>query len=141
MSSTGLTSTFESDSAKLHTSLSQLTSANQPESLEATRVGSTLPEVFCCVSFYAVPINGAQLCSIRWTNACVSLAKNPLSCVLSCPCFRAMSLHESALAFHLCPLQENTPLCICSSKTPSNSTDFSKNPKVSTSNTTLFLFH
>ncbi|KRY04322.1 hypothetical protein T03_3000 [Trichinella britovi] len=29
-------------------------------------------------------------------------------------------LHESALAFHLCPLQENTPSHVCPSKTPSN---------------------
>jgi hypothetical protein len=37
-------------------------------------------------------------------------------------------LQESTLAFHLCPLQENTPSQVSASKTPSNTTDFQKNP-------------
>jgi hypothetical protein len=72
------------------------------------------------------------------------LAKNPLSRVLSCACFSRTSLsvvsasvktflRESALAFHLYPLQENTLSHFCPSKTPFNTTDFPKNPKVSTS--------
>ena len=44
-------------------------------------------------------------------------------------CFSQMFIHESALAFHLCPLQQNIPSRVCPSKTPSNTTDFAKKPK------------
>ena len=44
-----------------------------------------------------------------------------------------MFLHESAVAFHLCPLQETSPSRVYRSKTPSDTTDFPKNPEVSTS--------
>jgi hypothetical protein len=94
-----------------------------------------------CFSLWS-PDNGAQLCNVRWTNTCVSLAKNPSSCVLSCACFSktcfllcllhlnvpsqvclslspvsASAKHSSIcllnkMSFHLCPLQENTHLCL-----------------------------
>jgi hypothetical protein len=63
----------ESDLAKLHVSLSQLTSPCQ--SKEAARSHSTAP-VFWCAILYGVLTNGAQLCNVRWTNTCVWLAKN-----------------------------------------------------------------
>lgn len=52
---------------------------------------------------------------------------------LSCVSFSKTFLHKSSFVFHLCPLQENNPLCVCHSKTPSNATDSSKNLKVFTS--------
>ena len=49
-----------------------------------------------------VPTKAVQLCSVRQTNTCVSLAKNPSSRVLSRACFsRTSSL--------LCLLQQNVP--------------------------------
>jgi hypothetical protein len=57
-------------------------SANQPESAEAVRNCSTSPEGFCCLSLYGVLANGAQLCNVRCTNTCLSLAKNPSSHVI-----------------------------------------------------------
>ena len=89
-----------------------------------------------CFSLWS-PDNAAQQHSVRQTNTCVLLAKNPscvLSCVclaehpLSCVCFSEMFLHESALAFHLCPLQENTPSHVCPSKAPSDTADSAQNP-------------
>ena len=72
-----------------------------------------------------VPTKAVQLCSVRQTNTCVSLAENrtfhhvsfrvlafaelPLSCI----CFSETFLHMSTLAFHI-------PSCVCPSKTPSN---------------------
>jgi hypothetical protein len=95
--------------------------SNQHESSEAARKYSTPPDDFWCISLYGVLTNGVQLCSVRQINIWVSLAKNPSSRVLSCACFSRISLH-------LCPLQENTPSGVCPSKTPSNTTDFPKNP-------------
>jgi hypothetical protein len=46
---------------------------------------------FWCVSLYGVSTNAAQLHSIRQTNTCVSLAKNPSSRVLSHVCFSRTS--------------------------------------------------
>ena len=54
---------------------------------------------FWCISLYGVPTKGAQLCNIRPTNTCVSLAKNPSSHVPSCACF-------TKHLFTLCLLQE-----------------------------------
>jgi hypothetical protein len=96
-------------------------SANQPESEEVTRNSSTSPEVFWFVSLYEVLINAAQLWNVRQTNTCMSLAKNPSSRVLSRARF-------SRTTFLLCLLQLNIPSCVCPSKTPSNTTDFPKNP-------------
>ena len=63
-----------------------------------------------CFSLWS-PDNGAQLCNVRWTNTCVSLAKNPSSRVLSCACFsRTSSL--------LCLLQWNVPSWVCLSLSP-----------------------
>jgi hypothetical protein len=62
--------------------------------------------------------NRAQLHIVRLTNTCVSLVKNP-----SHVCF-------SKTSFHLCPLQENVPSCVCPNKTPSDTTDFPKNSSV-----------
>ena len=58
-----------------------------------------------------------------------ALTKHPLSCV----CFSDVFLHKSVLAFHLCPIQENTPSRVCRSKTPSNTSVSLNNPYVSTS--------
>ena len=104
-------------------------SANQPESSEVARNHSTPSEVFCCVSLDGVLANEAQLCSVRRTNTCVSLEKNPLSCVLSHACFSRTSfllcllqlnIHESALAFYLCQFQLNILSCVCPCRTPTN---------------------
>jgi hypothetical protein len=87
-----------------------------------------------------VPTNGARLCKVRQTNTCVLFSKNPSSCVLalaehplSCISFSEKFFHQSALVFPLCSLQENTPLYVCPSKTPSNTIYFPKNSYVSTS--------
>jgi hypothetical protein len=94
--------------------LSQLTLFCQSAQVtEVARNCSTPPEVFWCVSLYGVPINGAQLHNVRQTSACVSLATNPSSRVLSRACF-------SRTSFHLCPLQLNVPSRVYPSKTPSN---------------------
>ena len=90
--------------SKHHVSSTCLASAcasNHPESLEAAANCSTPPEVFWCISLYG-RTNAAQLCSVRWTNTCVSLAKNLSSRVLSCAYF-------SRTSFHLCLLQLNIP--------------------------------
>lgn len=107
-------------------------SANQPESLEASRSCSTPPEVFWCISFYGVTTNRARLCIVRQTNKCVSLVKNPSSWILSCTCFSRASFHlcllqrkwnvpssvcPSERAFHLGPLQRNIDSHVCLSKT------------------------
>ena len=71
----------------------------------------TPPEVFWCLSLYGIPTYAAKLCNVRWTNTCVSLVKNPSSCVLSCACFsRTSSL--------LCLLQWNVPSWVCLSLSP-----------------------
>ena len=67
--------------------------------------------IFCCISFYGIPTNWAQLCNIRQTNTCMSLVKNPSSHVFSHACFsRTSSL--------LCLLQLNVPFQICLSLSP-----------------------
>ena len=80
---------------KLQVSLSQLISLCQsgPHSAEVARSCSITQKVFCLfvwwVSLYGVPTNAAQLHNVRWTNTCVSLAKNLY-----------MSFHVFALAKH-----------------------------------------
>ena len=93
----------------------------QPKLSEAVRNCSMPPAAFWFFSFYRFATKGAQLCSVRPTNVHVSLAKNPSSHVLSCTCF-------SRTSFHLCLLQLNGPSRVCPSKTPSDTTDFPKNP-------------
>ena len=61
--------------------------------------------------FYGVPANAAQLCNVRQRNACLSLAKNPSSRVLSRACF-------SRTSFLLCLLQLNLPSPVCLSLSP-----------------------
>ena len=111
---------------------------------EAARNYSTPSEGFWYVSLYGVLTKAAQLHNVRQTNACVSLAKNPSSHVLSHACFsRTSSLlcllqqnrsFKSLLSLsHLCPLKQNVPSCVCLSKTPSDPTDFPKNPQISAS--------
>jgi hypothetical protein len=122
--------------ASAHASVSaEISLANQPEAKEATRSHSTPPEVFWCISFYGVPTTKAQLHNLRQTNTCVSLVKNPSSCVLSHACFIRTSFQEKTKTkTKKIPKQTNknknkkTPSCICFSKTPSNTTDFPKNP-------------
>jgi hypothetical protein len=115
-----LASAHESLLAKPPVSLYQLTSLCQsPEFMEV--MPPEHYQSFWCISLYGVRTNGAQLLNIWWTNTCVSLVKNPSSCVLLSACF-------SKTFFHECPLKENTPSCVCLSKTPSDTTDFPKNP-------------
>lgn len=74
-----------------------------------------------------------QLRNVNRTNTYTSLAKTPSSRVLSrarfsrtsftCVCFSDTFLHASALALHLCPLQDITPSRVCPSQTPSNTAD------------------
>ena len=59
----------------------------------------------------------------------LALAEHSFTCVS----FSEMFLHDSALAFHLCALQEDTPSCVCPRKRPSNTADFPKNLQVPTS--------
>ena len=57
------------------------------------------------------PTNAALLCSVRLTNTCVLLAKNPSSRVLSCACFSRTSFHLCLLQqkhFFTCVSQQNT---------------------------------
>jgi hypothetical protein len=56
--------------------------------------------------FPRVPTNEAPLHNVRWTNICMSLAKNLSSHVLSHACF-------SRTSFHLCLLQLNFPSQVC----------------------------
>jgi hypothetical protein len=58
------------------------------------------PDVFCCVSLYGIPTNGAQKCNVRWTNTFVLLVKN---------------LHH--MSFHLIALAEHPITCVCFSET------------------------
>ena len=100
---------------KLQVSLSQLISLCQsgPHSAEVARSCSITQKVFCLfvwwVSLYGVPTDAAQLHNVRWTNTCVSLAKNlymsfhvfalakhPFTCVH----FRKTLLHVFVLAKH-----------------------------------------
>ena len=69
---------------------------------EATR---TPPESFWCISLYGVMTNGAQLGNVRWTNPCMCLEKNPLSCIFSYAWF-------SKASFHLCLLQTTLLPCL-----------------------------
>jgi hypothetical protein len=94
-----------------------------PQKRQATR---TAPEVFWCISSYEGTTSGAQQCGVSRTNTCVSVAKDLSSWVLSRGCF-------SRTFSHLCPPQENTPSCVCPSKTPSDTTDFPKKSEVSVS--------
>jgi hypothetical protein len=114
-------SACESVLAKLHVSLSHLTSLCQ--SATVCKSGKKLQQY---ASLCGVLTNEAQLCNVKWTNTCVLLAKNPLLHVLSNTCFSRTSsllcfretfLHESALAFYLCIIQHNVPSCVCSTKT------------------------
>ena len=106
-----------------HVHPSQLTYfANHPKSAEAARSHGTPPEVSWYVPFYGVLTNAAQQCNVRQTNTWMSLAKNPSSQVLSHACF-------SRTSFHLCLIQENTPSCVCPSKTPSNMMTFQRTLK------------
>jgi hypothetical protein len=107
--------------------------------MEAVRNCSTPPKDFWCISLCGVLANGPQLYNVRQTNSCIPLGKNPSSHILfhvlalvehpsSCDCFSEMFLHKSALVFHLCPHQENTPSRVCPSKTPSKTIDYPENP-------------
>jgi hypothetical protein len=90
---------------------------------------------FWCISVYGIQqmqINTWILLSKNPHHVSfhmLALAEHPFSSV----CFSQMFLHESALIFHPCPLQENTPSDVYPSKTPSSITEFPKNPQVSTS--------
>ena len=57
------------------------------------------------------------------------LAEHPFSCV----CFSKTFPHDSALVFHLCPLQENTPSCVCPAKHHPTQLTLQRTLKVSTS--------
>ena len=81
---------------------------------------------FWCIFLYGVLIKVAQLCSVRWTNTCESLAKNSISRVLLHACFSRTSFHLCLLN-HLCSLQENTPSRVFPSTIPPNTPDFPKN--------------
>ena len=108
---------------KHHVSSMCLASAhasNWPRSLEVTANCSIQPEGFWCISLHGVPTNVAQLHNVRRINTCVSLAKNLSSCVISRACF-------SRISSLLCLLKQIVPSHVCSSKTPSNTTDFPKN--------------
>ena len=54
------------------------------------------------------------------SSTLLTLTEHPFTCA----CVRETLLHESALAFHLCLLQQNVPSWICPNKTPSDTTDF-----------------
>jgi hypothetical protein len=80
--------------SKHHVSSTCLASAcasHQPESSEVARNCSISSGFFWCVSLCGVPTNAARLCSVRWTNTCVLLAKNPSLWVLSHACLSRTS--------------------------------------------------
>ena len=107
--------------------LPKLTSLSQPAPVQETVAYQQ--RIFWCISFYGVLTNAAQLCNVNQMNTRMLLAKNLTSHVLSfsCVCYSENFLHKSTLIFYLCPLQLNFPLCVCTSKTPTNTNDFPKN--------------
>jgi hypothetical protein len=115
-------------------------SANQPDSKEAT---STPPEV-CWFGFVCFSLWSSDKCSstkqckedqyLRVVSEDSSIIRSftylPWQNILSCVCFSEMFLHKCA--FLLRPLQGITRSCVYPSKTLCNTTDFPKNPEVST---------
>ena len=94
--------------SKHHVSSTCLASAcasNQPKSLEVATNCRRPPEAFLFFSLYSVMTNEVQLCKVRQTNTCVSLAKNLSSHVPSRVCLS----RKSSL---LCLLQRNIPACL-----------------------------
>ena len=149
VSSTGLASASASVSAEISVPISL-----SPWKWQETAVHQQ--KLFGDISLCGGPTNGAQLHSVRRTNTCVSLTKNPSSHVLSQACFSRTSfllcLLQSSVPsrvclslspvstsgiFHLCPLQENTPLPVCPSTQVTNTTGLPKNTQVSIANRTL----
>ena len=63
----------------LSTALALACESNQPKSLEAATNSSTSPEGFWCLTFYAIPINAAQLC-----KADQSCMKEFIVCPFTC---------------------------------------------------------
>jgi hypothetical protein len=86
------------------------------------------------VSLYGVPTNAAQLGNVNMCVVSKESITRPFTCILSpVSASGKYFLIKSALAFHLCPLQEDDPSHVYPSKTPPHTTDFPKNPQVSTS--------
>ena len=71
--------------------LTSTRASNQPESLEAATHCSAPPQVLWRGSLYGFLKNAAQLHSVRWTKAWVSLAETPPSRVLSRASFGSAS--------------------------------------------------
>jgi len=93
---------------------------NPQKRQEATSIP---PEIFSLWN----PNKWSSTMHVRRTNTCVSLAKNPLLCILS-PVSTSAKCCFSKRSFYLCLLQGITPSHVCPSKTPSNTTDFPKKP-------------
>lgn len=121
VSSIGLASARAAVSANMALPISQSPRKQQEIAAHHPRVFFGFCCWFCfwvCCSLWS-----SDKCSVRQTNTGVLLAKNPSSCVLCLACFSRTSAllcllqqmfpHESALAFHLCPLQLNFPSPLC----------------------------
>jgi hypothetical protein len=125
MPSSDLTSAFVSVSADIPLPISLIPRKQQKNC-------STPPELFWCVPLYRLLTNAAQLCHVRQTNTCASLAKNPSSFVFSRalaehPLLCLRQLNVVCLSHsHLCPLHVFAPA-------KHHPTDFPENPSVSTS--------
>ena len=93
-----------------HVCLSQPTSLCQ--SAQVCGSGKKLQHSTRSVFFHEVLTKmELKLCSVRWANTCMSLAKTPSSRVLSRACFSRTSLR-------LCLLQPNVPSRVCLSLSP-----------------------
>ena len=105
MSSTSLASACAPVSADINIPISL-----SPQKLQESQ--STQPLVCWCFSLYRVSANVGHIHHVRRSNACV-LAENHSSLVLPHEwlsktsfvlfCFKKIFLHDSALAFYLCP--------------------------------------
>ena len=115
--------------AKLHVSLYQLTSLCHLACVHGSHQHTT--RSFWSISPYWIMINGAQLCSVRWSKVdwymhviskesfivCPFTVLALVKCSFTCASAETF-LHKSALVtyLHLCPLQWNIPSHVCFSK-------------------------
>jgi hypothetical protein len=115
-----LVSVCESFLAKLHMSPYQLTPLCQSSQICEMARSCQNHHKFFGAFFFMEPYKWSS--TTKWkVDQHMNVISEESSLVLSCTCF-------SKTSFHLCLLQENTPSCICLSKTPCDTTDFSKNP-------------
>jgi hypothetical protein len=131
VSSMGLASAHEFVLAKLHVSLYQLTALRQLTRVhELARSRQKTSRSFLVCFFLWSPdkwSSANQYIPLYMSFHLLALAKHPFISAS----FSKMFPHLFAFnktSFHLCPTQENISSRVCPSKTPSDTTDFLKNP-------------